>query len=657
MPPFDLREAAREEMVAHGFRPDFPADVMSEVARLTEDAARVNGAARDLRALPWSSIDNRDSRDLDQVEWVEPAGANGFRVLVGVADVDALVLKGSPTDLHAAVNTTSVYVAGSVFPMLPERLSTDLTSLNPGEERHAVVVDLVLDADGVVASESVYRALLKNHARFDYDSVGAWLDEDAPLPDTVAAAGLEEQVRLQDAAARRLIEFRRRTGVLDLDTGEPRALVAEGRVVDLEVVKPNRAREIIENFMVAANSALARYLRDRGLASIRRLVRTPKRWDRIVEIAGQMGEALPAEPSPQALAAFLTRRRAADPDHFPDLSLTVVKLLGSGEYVLERRMEAGRRSEGHFALAAAEYTHGTAPNRRYADLVTQRLAKAADAQAPTPYADEELAEIARRCTEQEDQARKVERTMRKKAAAVLMVERIGQRFTAIVTGASPKGTYVRVLRPAVEGRVVKGERGLDVGDTVKVTLLSADPDLGHIDFAGPGGDVGRKLARSREKKRAAALLAKRVGETFTGIVTSASPKGTYVHLPREGVDGRVVRGGRGLAPGQSLRVRLLAVDSVHGFIDFENPAGVTPQKDERWRRKRAAAAALRGRIGQAFDGVVTGSGPQAVYVKISRPEAEGRLVRGGTGLSVGDALRVRLVAADPRRGHIDFVPA
>lgn len=656
MGAFDLRAAAREALVTHGFRPDFPAEVLDEVAQLPEARPARDGIARDLRALPWSSIDNRDSRDLDQVEWVEALEGDRIRLLVGVADVDSRVRKDGAIDAHAGVNTTSIYVAGGVFPMLPERLSNDLTSLNPGEDRHAVVVDLVLDAEGKVVAEVIYRAHVRNHARFDYDSVGAWLADDTPVPEAVAAADLEGQLRLQDAATQRLVAFRRRTGVLDLDTGEARPVVAEGRLVDMEVVPTNRARDIIENFMVAANSALARYLRDSGLASIRRVVRTPRRWDRIVEVAAEMGETLPPEPSAPALSEFLIRRRGADPEHFPDLSLTVVKLLGSGEYVLEHRQGDGR-GEGHFALSAAEYTHGTAPNRRYADLVTQRLAKAAGAGVPSPYADEELGEIARRCTEQEDAARKVERTMRKKAAAVLMAERIGERFNAIVTGASSKGTYVRLLRPAVEGRVVKGERGLDVGDTVKVTLLSADPNIGHIDFAGPGGDVGRKLARSREKKGAAARLLTKVGDSFTAIVTAASPKGTYVRLPREGVDGRVVRGARGLVAGQSLRVTLLSVDSVHGFIDFENPAGLPPHKHDRWERKRSAAKALRTRVGQAFDAVVTANGPKATYVRVLRPEAEGRLVRGGQGLAVGAAVRVRLVSADPRRGFIDFVPA
>lgn len=654
---FDLEAAARAAMIEHGFRAEFPPDVQREVAQMREAPTTPGDAVADLRALLWSSIDNRDSRDLDQLEWAEEGEGGALRVLVAVADVDSLVHKGSATDGHAGVNTTSVYTGVAVFPMLPERLSNDLTSLNPEEDRGAVVVDLTLDAQGHPRGETVYRAAVRSRAKLDYETVGAWLADEGPLPEAVAALpGLEQQLRLQDAAAQRLFSVRRKTGVLALETLEPRAMVAEGRVVDIQATKPNRARDLIENLMVAANTALARYLGDRGLSSIRRVVRTPKRWDRIVEVAAELGDTLPAQPDARALADFLVRRRTADPEHHPDLSLTVVKLLGSGEYVLERR-EGQRRGEGHFALGAAEYAHGTAPNRRYADLVTQRLVKAAGGGSAPPYGDGELAAIARRCTEQEDAARKVERTLRKKAAAVLMRDRVGERFNAIVTGASPKGTYVRLLSPPVEGRVVRGERGLDVGDTVRVTLLSADPELGHIDFAGPGGDVYRKLARSRDKKRAAASLRARIGQTFTAIVTAASPKGTWVRLPRERVDGRVVRGARGLVPGQRVDVMLVNADSVHGFIDFENPQGVAPHKQQRRDRKRAAAAGLRHLMGTAFDAVVTGRTPKAVYVRTANPAVEGRLVRGGRDLAVGEPLRVRLVSVDPRRGFIDFVPA
>ncbi|HEY7410574.1 MAG TPA: RNB domain-containing ribonuclease [Vicinamibacteria bacterium] len=655
MTRYDLRSAAREAMIANGFRPEFPPDVHHEVRSLPASTPPANGAARDLRHRPWSSIDNRESRDLDQLEWAEAMPHDGLRVCVAVADVDSLVPKGSATDGHAGVNTTSVYTGITVFPMLPERLSNDLTSLNPHQDRLAVVVDVVLGADGAESGHEIYRALVRNHAKLDYETVGAWLAEEGPLPEAAAAVpGLEANLRLQDAAAQRLLRRRRTSGVLSLETLEPRALVADGRVVDIQAVPPNRARDLIENFMVAANSALARYLRDRRVSSIRRVVRTPRRWDRIVTLAAELGEKLPAAPDARALSAFLQRRRAADPEHYPDLSLTVVKLLGSGEYVLERRGD-GRAGEGHFPLAAAVYAHGTAPNRRYADLVTQRLVKAVGEPAP-PYADEELHRIAQRCTEQEDAARKVERTLRKKAAAVLLADRVGERFTAIVTGASEKGTYVRVLAPPVEGKVVRGARGLDVGDTVKVTLLSADPRVGHIDFAGPGGDVARKLARSRQKKKAATRLMGRVGESFPAVVTVASPKGTYVYLPRQRVEGRLVRGANGLVSGQRLTVSLVSADTVHGFIDFENPAGIPPYKQDRRERKRRAALGLRGRLGQAFDAVVSGHSATATWVRVRDPEAEGRLVRGGRGLSLGQALRVRLVGVDPRRGFIDFVP-
>jgi exoribonuclease R len=651
--PFDLAAAAEQVMAANGFRPVFPPEVSREVTALQEALPPAPDEVRDLRGLLWSSIDNRESRDLDQVEVAEPMADDGVRVRVGVADVDSRVARMSATDVHAGLNTTSVYTGVTVFPMLPERLSTDLTSLGPGEDRLAVVVEMDLDREAAVVRAGVYRALLRNHAKLEYDGTGAWLAGDAPVPPEVSAVpGLEEQVRLQDAAAQRLLARRRRTGVLDLETVEPRPVVARGRIIDLQPVARGRARELIENFMVAANGALARFVGERGLPALRRVVRVPKRWDRIVAIAAELGEKLPAEPDARALSTFLARRRTLDPVRFPDLSLAVIKLLGPGEYVLHRPQ--GGRPAGHFSLGAAEYAHGTAPNRRYPDLVLQRLVKGALAGAPPPYPEEELERLAAHCTEREDAARKVERTMRKRAAAVLMADRIGESFVGVVTGASSKGTYVRILSPPVEGRVVRGEQGLDVGDTVRVTLVGTDAEQGYIDFEGPRGDVRQKLERSRLKKRAAARLAPRAGQTFRAVVTAASPKGTWVRLPRERAEGKVVRGHHGLAPGQRIDVTLVSADSVHGFIDFEHAAGVEPRKRDRQERKREAARHLLRRVGDTFDAVVTGAGSKATYVRVMGPEAEGRLVRGRKGLRVGDGVRVVLLAADPRRGFIDF---
>jgi exoribonuclease R len=653
MSSVDLVAAAGRVMAENGFRPEFPAEVSREVAALPEVLPPVPAGIRDLRGLLWSSIDNRESRDLDQVEVVEPLADGGLRVRVAVADVSSRVERSGATDEHAGLNTTSVYTGVVVFPMLPERLSTDLTSLGPGEDRLAVVVEMDLDREGTVVRADVHHALVHNHAKLEYEGTGAWLAGDAPIPPELEAVpGLAEQVRLQDEAAQRLLARRRRLGVLDLETVEPRPVVARGRIIDLQPVARGRARELIENFMVAANGALARFVRDRGLTSLRRVVRTPKRWDRIVALAAELGERLPLEPDGRALSGFLARQRARDPARFPDLSLAVVKLLGPGEYVLHRPHDT--RPAGHFALGAAEYAHGTAPNRRYPDLVLQRLVKGALLGTPSPYADHELERLAAHCTEREDAARKVERSMRKRAAAVLLADRIGESFVGIVTGASDKGTYVRVLSPPVEGRVVRGEQGLDVGDTVRVTLASTDPEQGYVDFEGPRGDVRRKLERSRTKKRAATRLAPRVGQTFRAVVTAASPKGTWVKLPRERAVGRVVRGHHGLAPGQRIEVTLLGADSVHGFIDFEHAAGVEPRKQLRQERKRQAARELMRRVGDVFDAVVTGAGSKATYVRLLQPEAEGRLVRGRKGLRVGDGVRVMLLAADPRRGFIDF---
>jgi exoribonuclease R len=239
------------------------------------------------------------------------------------------------------------------------------------------------------------------------------------------------------------------------------------------------AEDIIESFMVATNVAMARYLREKGSLSIRRVVRTPKRWDRIQAIAAQFSARLPSAPHPRALSEFLDQRKAADPLHYPDLSLSVVNLLGPGEYIVE---PPGAEHEGQFGLAVADYTHSTAPNRRYADLVTQRLLKAATAGTSGPYGEADLSQIAAQCTEREEAARKVERLMRKVAAACLLSRRIGEVFDGVITGASPKGTYIRLLKFPAEGRVVRGTQGIDVGDKVQVRLAAVDVSKGFIDF-------------------------------------------------------------------------------------------------------------------------------------------------------------------------------
>jgi exoribonuclease R len=654
-PTRSLRGTATAVMRENGFEPEFPAEVMREVARFgAEPPASPGPAPRDMRALPWSSIDNRESRDLDQVEVSERLADGVIRVRIGVADVGTLVPLGSAADGHAATNTTSVYTGVAVFPMLPERLSTDLTSLNQGEDRLAVVIELDIAEDGAIGKPDVYRALIHNHAKLTYNEIGAWLEGEGPEPAALRKSPrLREQLLMQDEAAQRLRKARARAGALNFESVEAAPVVVNGKVVDLAVAKRNRARDLIEDFMVAANRTVAGYLLANGSASLRRVVREPKRWDRIVALAAEVGEKLPERPDSVALSEFLARRRAADPEHFADLSLSVVKLLGPGIYVLEKRL-GNRREAGHFGLAVADYVHSTAPNRRFADLVTQRMLYAVEERRPSPYSDAELTEIASRCTERGEAARKVERTMRKVAGASMLAERVGESFAAIVTAASPKGTYARLLSPPVEGRVVRGGRGLDVGDTVRLKLVTADPVKGHIDFAHEEGDAARKLERSRRKKAAADRLRPRIGETFDAEVSGVSEHGTWVRLADGSAEGRVVRGFKPLTVGMKVPVKLINTDSVHGFIDFEYTDGVEKPKLDRLGRKRAAAQLLRDRVGEEFRAVVTGSSSKASWIRTSPEGIEGRLVRGRSGLSLGQEIGVVLLAADPVRGFIDF---
>ena len=476
-----LRVIARRAMVQRGLLPDFSSAVVAETDAIARAAVEVDPSIRDLRDLLWCSIDNDDSRDLDQLSVAEPAAGGAVRIRVAVADVDALVRAGSAIDGHARTNTTSVYTAAEVFPMLPERLSTDLTSLGEGEARLAIVIEMAVAADGTTTESEVYRAVVLNHAKLAYNGVAAWLDGAAPAPPRLAGApGLDAQLRLQDRVAQAMKRLRHEHGALSLDTVEARAVFDGEALADLRPDEKNRARELIEDFMIAANGVTARYLEGKGCASLRRVLRAPDRWERIARLAADAGGQLPAAPSARALEDFLAARRQADPLGFPDLSLSVVKLLGSGEYVVEL---PGQAVEGHFGLAVRDYTHSTAPNRRFPDLVTQRLLKAAIAGRPAPYTVEELNGLARHCTEQEDNAAKVERQVRKSAAALLLGSRIGQRFDAIVTGASEKGTWVRILRPAAEGKLVRGVRGLDVGDRVRVELVHTDVERGFVDFA------------------------------------------------------------------------------------------------------------------------------------------------------------------------------
>jgi len=467
-------------MKERGFLPDFSGAVLNELEEIRQVDGRAESPGKDLRHLLWASIDNDDSLDLDQLTVAETLPDQRVKIHVAVADVDALVKKNSAIDEHARQNTTSVYTAGKIFPMLPERLSTDLTSLNDREDRPAMVIEMVISEEGKIQSSDIYRGLVRNHAKLAYNRVGAWLEEKGPMPEAVALVpGLAENLRIQDRAAQQLKALRYEHGALDLQTLEARPVFAGDELKDLRVEERNRAKEIIEDFMIAANGVTARFLQEKKVPSLRRMVRTPKRWGRIVEIAAQHNSQLPPEPDSGALASFLAGQKAADPLRFPDLSFSIIKLLGPGEYVVELPEET---AAGHFGLAVKDYTHSTAPNRRFPDLITQRILKAALRGSTLAYTRDELAELARHCTKKEDDANKVERFVAKSAAAMLLAPRIGERFDAICTGAADKGTWVRIFHPPIEGRLLYGYEGVEVGNRLKVQLVHTDAEKGFIDF-------------------------------------------------------------------------------------------------------------------------------------------------------------------------------
>jgi exoribonuclease-2 len=479
----NLSLLARNAMIEAGFAPDFPDAVLQELPAIRQAAERLRANPRppDFRDLLWSSIDNPTSRDLDQIEFAERRANGDIRILLGIADVDALVAKGSPADLHAAQNATSIYLGVVTFPLFPPEISNDMTSLLQDQDRQAMIVDITLDSRGAVSAASVTKGTVRNRAKLNYDSAGAWLENTGKAPELVESMpGLADQLHLQFEAAQEFHEERIRAGALEFESIEPQPVMTGQNVAGLQLERKNRARDLIENLMVATNSAIATFLESRGFPSIQRVVRTPERWPRIVALAGEQGTQLPATPDAVALAEFLARKRRDDPEHFADLSLAIVKLIGAAEYVV---LAKGKDTEGHFGLAVHDYTHATAPNRRYPDLITQRLLKAAISGAPPPYSIDELEQIVARCNDRAQAARKIERLMRKIVAATFLSGRIGETFDALVTGVSPKGTYVRVSNPPVEGRVVRGEAGLDVGEKVRVRLLGTVPERGFIDFA------------------------------------------------------------------------------------------------------------------------------------------------------------------------------
>jgi len=477
-----LQRIAHRVMLQRGLLPDFSAAEMAELDRLSPPAKATAGpqGPRDLRNLLWASIDNDDSRDLDQLSVAEGMPGDKIKVLVAIADVDSSITDGMALDQHARHNTTSIYTAAEIFPMLPEKVSTDITSLNFNEDRLSIVIEMLVDPDGTVESSSLYRAWVHNQAKLAYNSVAAWLEKTGPIPDAIPVVkGLAENLQLQDQAAQRMKNFRHVHGALSLETIQTRPVFEGDQISALEIDEKNRAKEIIEDFMIAANGVTARFLSASKFPSIRRVVRVPKRWDRIVAIAADHKFDLPVEPDSKALEQFLVAQKAADPLRFPDLSLAVIKLLGSGEYVAE---PPEGNVPGHFGLAVKDYAHSTAPNRRYPDLLTQRLVKAVLAGQPAPYNLQDLNLLAAHCTEAEDAANKVERQVGKSAAALLLENRLGEQFDAIVTGASEKGTWVRLLSLPVEGKLVTGFAGLDVGDRLRVQLIDTNVEAGFIDF-------------------------------------------------------------------------------------------------------------------------------------------------------------------------------
>ncbi len=476
----DLVRIAGEAMVERGLEPEYPAAVQAQLATITGPGRDKDPHIRDLSALLWCSIDNDDSLDLDQLTTCELLADGAVRIFVAVADVDALVTKGSAIDAHAWTNTTSVYTSARVFAMLPERLSTDLTSLNAGQDRLAIVTEMVVAPDASITQATHYRATVRNHAKLAYDALSAWIVGDGVLPEPArAVAGLDRQLRTQDEVAQRLRVRRHAQGSLELETFQPHAVFDGERVVEIRQQVQNRARQLIEEFMIATNECSAHFLSTAGGASLRRVVRSPERWLRIVEVARKFGESLPPSADPVALAAFLAKRHRADPLRFPDLSLIIVKLMGRGEYVVER---PGGSPMGHFGLAVRDYTHSTAPNRRFPDLIALRMVKAALAGRQPPYSVAELEALAEHCTAQEDAAQKVERRMRKSDAALLLESHVGQRYDAIVTGSSPTAMWVRIFTPPAEGRLVSAPRRPEVGQQIRVKLVSTDVERGFIDF-------------------------------------------------------------------------------------------------------------------------------------------------------------------------------
>lgn len=459
-----LDKIVLEAMKERRLLPEFPVAVLREVAALKERP--LPEKVKDLRSLYFVSIDNDDSKDLDQLTYAE-----GNHIYVAIADVDAYVKHGSAIDNYAKNNTTSIYTPTKMFPMLPLRLSNDLTSLNENVDRAAIVIELEVDERGQSSLVDLGLALVRNHKQLTYHRVSEWLNGILPWP----SEELKQQLILQDALAQKMLAYRTEQGALRFATTELRAILENGIAVGIKEREETRANRLIENFMIAANVGMTRYFINHNLFVLRRIVRVPKRWDRIVRLARELGTKLPSSPNVQALQEFLLREREKHPEQFHDLSLTIIKLIGRGEYVASEKI-------GHFDLALRDYAHTTAPNRRYPDLIMQRILKGHLEGRSKVISKAELAAIARRCTEKEGDVMKIERRMIKCAAAMVLLKQIGKRFAAIVTGASPKGTWVRLVDPPIEGKLTRNCKGVDVGDRLTVELLRVDVRQGHIDF-------------------------------------------------------------------------------------------------------------------------------------------------------------------------------
>ena len=475
----ELAELAVIAMRERGLEPEFSAAVKRQLDEIDGEREEDGAGIVDMTGLLWCSIDNDDSRDLDQLTVSETLPDGSVKIMVAIADVDTLVAKDTPIDRHAQINTTSVYTSARIFPMLPEKLSTDLTSLNPNQVRVATVTEMVFAPDGTLARSHITRARVHNKAQLAYDAVSAWIEGNGPLPEAAdIVPGMDQQLRTQDSVAQQLRANRREQGALDFQTFQPRAEFDGEQVVAIKQQEQNRARQLIEEFMVATNGVTARFLAGKRRAAIRRVVRSPERWARIAQVAAERGWELPIDPDSKALEQFLAAERKRDPLRFPDLSLVIVKLMGRGEYVVER---PGGPNIGHFGLAVRDYSHSTAPNRRYPDLIASRLIKAALAEVKSPYSDMELEFLANRCTQQEDAANKVERQLRKSEAAMLLEDHIGETFDGVVTGESKGNTWVRIFEPPAEGKLLPS-RDVQVGDKVRAKLISTNVERGFIDF-------------------------------------------------------------------------------------------------------------------------------------------------------------------------------